>query len=71
MLGYLQCGQYLERHLFVSSCLNHFEGFGLHRDLAGSNGYTMGVGLITYVYHMGLAAGIKMSEFVHEISFTI
>lgn len=45
----------------MGASLNHFEGFGKHGDLAGSDGNAMGVRLIANVYHVGLPAGIKMS----------
>ena len=57
--------------LFVPSRLNQFIGGSMHLNTATSNGYTVCGGLIANIYHMGLAAGIKVRQFVHSLGFTI
>jgi len=45
----------------MSASFYHFEGLRKHCDLAGGNSYTMGIGFIANINHVGLPAGIKMS----------
>ena len=52
---------------FCGAAFNQFPSGRLHMDRSSGNCYTVGVGFVGDIDHMGLALGVKVGESAHGV----